>query len=282
MFRTLRFVHSWMIVSLLLSLTASQGQEKAPKLPLYPIDVAVADNGIVYVADRNLPGVWKWEEGKLSILFQGSTKYRTPLNAPRCIAIGKDGQVLVGDTSTRDVYRVSQDEAVPVTGGKIGIPMDLAVAGDGSIYVADLELRKLFLIPADSKEVEEVAAINPRGVGLSADGKIWVVSQNKEQLQTIGEGNKPEIIVPERVFQFPHQVVVDENEVAYVTDGYANAVWKVVAGSPPTKLVAGEPLQKPVGLCYADGQLYVVDPGARKVFRISLEGKVEALFELVR
>ncbi|MCY2965441.1 MAG: hypothetical protein NT069_17705 [Planctomycetota bacterium] len=36
----------------------------------YPLAVAAADNGPVYVADRNLPGVWKITDGKLELLFQ--------------------------------------------------------------------------------------------------------------------------------------------------------------------------------------------------------------------
>ena len=30
-------------------------------------------------ADRNLPGIWRVDDGKKSIYFQGSKKFRTPL-----------------------------------------------------------------------------------------------------------------------------------------------------------------------------------------------------------
>ena len=55
----------------------------------YPLDVVEADKQTAYVADRNLPGVWKITDGKAEIFFKGSKKFRTPLNAVRCLAIDK-------------------------------------------------------------------------------------------------------------------------------------------------------------------------------------------------
>ena len=38
----------------------------------YPLAAAVGGDGIVYVADRDLPGVWKYADNKWSVYFQGS------------------------------------------------------------------------------------------------------------------------------------------------------------------------------------------------------------------
>ncbi|MEM7477487.1 MAG: NHL repeat-containing protein [Planctomycetota bacterium] len=252
-----------------------------PQLPLYPVDVAAADDGTIYAVDRNLPGIWKWKDGELSVFFQGSPKYRTPLNAPRCVAIGKDGEVLVGDTATRDVYRVTQGKAEPITGGKIGIPMDLAVAKDGTVFVADLELRRLFRIPAGTGDVEEVAEINPRGVGLDADGNVWVISQDSAQLQKLDSEGKAKPVVSERTFQFPHQIAIDSAGTAYITDGYAKAIWKIEKGGKPEQVVSGEPLQNPIGITLHENKPLVVDSKARKVFRLT-DGKLEEVFEIKR
>ncbi len=274
--------HSALIFLSTLSILVSQAQTAngQGKMPPYPLDVAAAEDGTIYVADRYLPGVWKWKDGTLSVFFQGSPKYRTPLNAARAIAIGPEGEVLVADTSTRDIYKVTQDKAEPITGGKIGMPMDIAVAKDGSLYIADLELRRLFRIEAGSQEPQELAAVNPRGVGIGADGKVWVVSQQKAQLQIVDDSGKVEAVVADRKFQFPHQIAFDKDGNAYVTDGYAKAVWKVTAGAEPVKLVSGEPLVGPVGItAYKDG-LLIADPKARKVFQLSLDGKLTELFEI--
>ena len=38
----------------------------------YPIDVAVATDGTIYIADRNLPGIWTLKDGKTEVFVQAS------------------------------------------------------------------------------------------------------------------------------------------------------------------------------------------------------------------
>ena len=47
----------------------------------YPLAVVAGPDNSLYVADRNLPGIWKIQGGKAAIYYQGSKKFRTPLNA---------------------------------------------------------------------------------------------------------------------------------------------------------------------------------------------------------
>ena len=61
---------------------------------VYPLAVTAQADGVIYVADRNLPGVWKVVNGQKSIYFQGSKKFRTPLNAVRCLAIDHQGKLM--------------------------------------------------------------------------------------------------------------------------------------------------------------------------------------------
>ncbi len=258
-------------------------QETAPRqgLPLYPLDLCVNDQGLAYVVDRNLPGVWQWKEKQLSVFFAASTKFRTPLNAPRCLAFDQQGRLLVGDTSTRDIYRFNTDgQPEPITGGKIGIPMDLGVKSDGTIYVADLELRMLLRIPAGTSDVEQVAAVNPRGLFVDSKDQVWVISQDDQQLQIVADDGQVEVIVDHRVFDFPHQVVVNSAGEAFVSDGYKQAIWKVVRGSPPQMIVSGAPLQNPVGLALLDDRPVVVDPRARMAFRVNENNELEPWFEI--
>jgi hypothetical protein len=67
--------------------------------------------------------------------------FHTPRNAPRCAAIENDGQLLVGDTSTREVYRFTPNGTPqPLTAkaypGGIGIPMSIAPAAPTMIVRA--------------------------------------------------------------------------------------------------------------------------------------------------
>ncbi len=255
----------------------------APVLSLYPLDSVVDKQGRVFTVDRNLPGIWKWQADKLSLFVQGPKQYRQPLNAIRCIALDHEGKLLVGDSATRDVYRISEDgRATAITGGQIGTPMDIAVKSDGTIYVADLELRKLMRIPVGSTKVEHVADVNPRGVFVDSADKVWVVSQDVQQLLVVADDGTKEVVVDKRVFEFPHQVVVNSKGEAFVSDGYKKAIWKVVRGQAPSIVVEGLPLDNPVGLALYEDQVIVTDPRASKVMKLTPENKIEVWFEVKR
>ena len=268
--------------SILLTLcliTAANAQPPAVE-SIYPLDAVVQPGGEVVIADRNLPGLRSYKGDQLTILVQGSKKFREPLNAARAIAIDNDGKILVGDSATREIYRIDDSgKPQPLTGGAIGNAMDMAVRKDGSIMVADVETRALLRVSADGKEVKSVAKVNPRGVFVDKDDKVWVVSQDAQQLQIVGDDGQSRAIVDKRTFDFPHQVVVNAAGEAFVSDGYKKAIWKVVEGKAPEVVVSGAPLDNPVGLALAGNDLIITDPRAAKVFRLK-EGKLEVWFEV--
>lgn len=225
------------------------------------------------------PGVWKFEADILSLYFQGSKTFRTPLNAIRCVAIDHEGQLLAGDSSTRQVYRfdeAGQPQPLLTTKTGIGIPMALIADAEGNIFVADLELHWIWKLAADSTEPVKYAEVTaPRGITLDADGKLWVVSGGtKNQLVCVETDGTVNVIVKEPTFEFPHQVVLDDDKTAYVTDGYAKAVWKIPLDGTPEKWVSGEPFVNPVGLCRKGKDLLVADPQAKGVFQIDSEGNI--------
>lgn len=245
----------------------------------YPVGIAANEQGTIFLADRNLPGVLKLEGETLSVYFLGEKKFRTPLNAIRCVALDQNGKLLAGDSATREVYRFDDaGKPTPLTAGGIGIPMSIAVNKAGELFVADLELHVIWKVAAAGGKPEKFATIvAPRGLAFDAQDRLWVVSGSKDQLFRVGGDGKPEVILKGRPFEFPHQVVVDEQGTAYVTDGYARAVWKIPDGGEPTKLATGEPLMGPVGICRQGSRLLVVDPRAKAIFEVTGEGKLNAL-----
>ncbi len=238
----------------------------------YPLSAAVAADGAIYVADLNMPGIRKVVDGKFSVFFQADKKFRTPLNRVRSVAIDHEGRVLAGDTSTRQVYRFNA-EGTPeplLQGVGIGMPMALAPAPNGDLYVADLELHCIWKVPADgSAQVKFADVPAPRGLFLDKEGRLWVVSHGDNPLVRIAPDGTVEPLVTERVFDFAHNVAVDDQMNAYVTDGYAKGVWRVPAGGQPEKWVNGEPFVNPVGLTWKGPDLLVVDPRAPGLFLIA-------------
>ena len=234
-----------LILAALSLLTSSLAHaQTAPNV--YPLDAVVTASGEAIVVDRNLPGLRRYKDDQLSILVEGSKRFREPLNAPRAIALDKDGKILVGDSATREIYRIDDSgKPQPLTGGAIGIPMDIAVRQDGSLMVADVETRALLRVSADGKEIKTVAKVNPRGVFVDKDDRVWVVSQDAQQLQIVADDGTSKPVVDKRTFEFPHQVVVNAAGEAFVSDGYKKAIWKVVEGQAPRscclRFAAGQP-----------------------------------------
>ncbi len=249
---------------------------------VYPLDIASDGKGNVYVADRNLPGVWKHDGAKADVFARGSKRFREKMNTVRCVAVSPSGDVVAGDPSTREVYKLAADgTATPLVSGIIGIPVDLAFASDGTLYVADVERRVVWKLAQGAAKPEVFADVNPRGVFVDSADRLWVVSQNEQQLLRIKADGASEVIVDKRIFDFPHQVVVDTQGVAWVTDGYKHGVWKVEEGKAPELAFSGAPFQNPVGIAIVDSRLVVVDSHAQAVFRMGDDGKFAEWFKVV-
>lgn len=244
----------------------------------YPLAVAKAPTGEIYVADRNLPGIWKIVDGKASIYFQGSKKFRTPLNAVRCLAIGPDGTLYAGDSSTREVYKFdAEGKPQPLTKGYIGIPMGIVIDSKGDLFVADLERFAVFKVPTSNGEVTEfVKCSAPRGIAIDSKDRVWILANVNDSLVRYSPDKSAEVIIKGTPFEFPNQMVLDDEENAYVCDGYAKAIWQVKPGSQPEKLISGEPFKNPVGITRDGGKLIVADPHLKSLFSIDVAGKSAA------
>ena len=271
----LKSVAAARFVGVLVLIIGIRNESSAADSAQYPLSIAVSESTIM-LADRNLPGVWKLEGGQLSAYFTGSKKFRTPLNAVRCVEFDSDGKLLAGDSSTREVYRFDDEgKPVPLTDGGIGIAMDIAVNKAGDLFVSDLEIQRIMKVPKAGGKPEEVTEISGcRGLFVDKEDYLWVVSTTNDQLFRISPEGKSETIVAGRAFEFPHTVIVDDDLTAYVCDGYAKTIWKITRGGKPEAWVKGEPFDNPVGMAIQGDTIYVVDPRAVAVFQIDRAGKI--------
>ena len=270
----------WTLFALAACCPASTSRAADDESFEYPLAVA-AHGETIYVVDRNLHAIWKVEDGKPSVFVRGEKKFRTPLNAPWCVAVDAEGRVLVGDSATREVYRIEDGQPVPLTKGAIGIPLGIAIDRSGDLLVSDLELHrivKVTLSDEDSPRVEKYADVPaPSGVFLDSEDRLWVVSRRDDTLLRVSPDRKVEVIVAGRPLQFPHAVVVDREGRAYLSDGYGKAIWKVDSNGKASQWVSGEPLVGPVGMAWQGDQLLVADPRAKAVFQIDPQGKISSL-----
>ena len=273
----IRRVICWALLVGMVLGSASSNEIFAAELT-YPLAVAVDPQGAIYLADRELPGIWRINSGKRELYFEGSKKFRTPLNAVRCLAIDAQGQLLAGDSSTREVYRFdAEKKPQPLTKGGIGIPMVMAFDKAGNLYVGDVETKRIFKQAAAGGEVTEFAkVVGPRGLAIDAEDRLWVISNGgKDQLLRFTPDGKSEVIVSGKPFNFPNQIAVDKDNNAFVADGYEKTIWKIGADKKPVKFASGDPLSNPVGLAWQGDKLIVVDPRAKDfLYVVDAEGKL--------
>jgi len=252
----------------------SGGTREASKV--YPLDGVVDKTGAVWIVDRNKPGVWLYQAEQVKLEVQGSNTFRKPLNAVRCLAISPTGELALGDPATREVYRKdSTGEWKGTLNGVVGIPMDLAFLSDGTLLIADLERRVLWKQSSPGVQPEVMAKVNPRGVYVDHADRIWVVSQDEQQLLRLSKEGQVEPVVTKRTFDFPHQVVVNTKDQIWVSDGYRKGIWSWKLGEEPKLVVSGDPLKNPVGLFLVDDQPAIVDPHAQAVFKLTDSGLVK-------
>ena len=125
---------------------------------------------------------------------------------------------------------------------------------------------------------EKIAMVRaPAGITMDAEGRAWIISRGMDPVQRLAADGSLETVVAGRPFRFPHDIVLDEKGAAFVTDGLGKAIWHVVEGAEPLKLVDGAPLVNPVGISRQGGKLVVVDSRARSVFTVDSEGQLTPL-----
>ena len=244
----------------------------------YPIDVAVAGDD-VFVVDRMLPGVFKIDQqGKLSEVFRASKKFRTPLNAARCVVAAPDGSVIVGDSSTRQLFRM-EEKPVPILTNRIGIGVPYAMVFNkkGDLFVADLEPPgRIFRIPAGKTEPEPFATQpGVRGLAIDGQGNLIAVTGLAEALLKYAPDGKRTVLLGDRPFKFPNSVVVRENDI-FVSDSYKKCIWRVDASGKASEFCSSG-ISYPGGMAVAGDRLIVTDAKAKKIFSIGPDGKATEL-----
>jgi DNA-binding beta-propeller fold protein YncE len=188
--------------------------------------------------------------------------------------VGGDGNVFVADARNHRIRRITPAGRVTTvagsgsTGDTLGgfqdgpaaqcrfrCPSGLAIGADGTLYIADTGNHSIRRLRPGTGMVTTLAGGGgPQAAG-TADG--------------LGRAAR---------FREPSSLAVDGAENVYVADTGNGAVRKIDAAGRVTTLLRGGGLQAPTGVVVATGgSLLVVDPRARRIFRLSPAGSGASL-----
>ncbi len=163
-----------------------------------PHDLTVDSEGNLWIADTfnhrlrriNRQGVITTVAGNGKAEYSGDhgPALRASLNNPQGIAIDRDGDVLVADTYNNVVRRIDRNGTIttfagsepgfggdggPANKAQLNLPMAVAVAPDGSVYISDAGNSRIRRVTADGK-IQTVAGYGPAqdtyGAGFAGDG----------------------------------------------------------------------------------------------------------------
>ena len=262
------------------SVVAATGISKA-------VDVAVGQNGTIYVADTGNNRV------VVRLVSGAQTTIGTGLSAPKGVAVDAAGNVYISDTgNNRVVEVVASSGAQQVLTSAVSGPQGLAVDAVGNVYVADAGNHRVVQIsPYGELGVAPMLAytgaqtlISPVAVAVDAAGNIYVADAGNSagiikiapgggDLQTSGTGSVPSatslIGFGYSTLSTPDGIAVDAAGNLYVSDSTGDQVYEIPSGSGPGSQVftlGFTGLNSPGGLALdANGNLYVANTNSNQI-----------------
>ncbi|MDP6399882.1 MAG: NHL repeat-containing protein, partial [Candidatus Marinimicrobia bacterium] len=243
----------------------------------YPTDVAVDAGGNIYVADSYNHRIRKiTPDGVVTTLagsgYTGSTDTTGILarfNYPSGVAADDNGNVYVADKNNSRIRKISSAGVVTTLAGssygyydgtgtdaKFRYPMDVAVDGSGTVFVADQNnhlIRKIL-----------------------ADGTVTTLAGSGSSGNTNGTGT-------EASFYSPGGLDVDDNGIVYVADVNNHRIRKISVSGVVTTIAGNTPgfadgtgtqalFYEPYGIAaFGTSHLYIGDYSNQRIRSISLD-----------
>ena len=167
-----------------------------------PINITIDEDGTRYVTDTQREQIVVFSSDDKFVRAIGKTGQFRPVD----VAISGD-RLYITDIMHHQVHVLDKgtDETLFTFGdagsepGQLYHPTNLAVAGDGSIYVADTSNYRVQQFDADGQLIRSIGSIGtghgnfarPKGVALDRDDNIYVVDAAFQNIQILGPDGGP-------------------------------------------------------------------------------------------
>jgi len=273
--------------------------DTAAELPLEPAGMDVAWDGAVYAAVPDAhqvvaihpDGTTEVVAGSGSPGFSGDGSQATAasLYSPQDVAVGPDGSIYIADRGNNRVRRVGPDGVIdtvagtqslgyngdhmPATEATLHNPSGVAVADDGTVYIADTWNERVRQVGTDGVitthagngtagycgdggAARDACLYTPMGIDVAYDGSVYVADQANDRVRVIsadglidtfagtgewgygGDGG----LALDATFRGPVDVTVNLTGDVFVADLYNHAIrWVRPDGTIDTFAGKGEP-----------------------------------------
>jgi len=235
---------------------------------------------------------------------------------PYNLAVAPDGSLYVADSGNHRIQHLSPSGEVlqiwgqygnlaqgSASGGTFNEPWGIAVAADGTVYVADTWNYRIQKFTADGKFLtmwqnfgpdKTDAFYGPRGIAVDAQGHVLVVDTgNKRVVVFDADGNYLTQFggagLDPGQFDEPVGIALDAAGNVYIADTWnqrvqvfvpdsSGLIYTPVAEWPVSAWYGNSVQNKPFIAVDAQGHVYVTDPGACRVLEFSAQGQILRLW----
>ena len=264
----------------------------------FPQDAAVDGVGNVYIADTFNHRIRKVDANGYIATFAGTgipgysgnggPAAEAQLNIPEGVAVDGIGNVYIADTGNNRIRKVGADgntstvagggnptdgvgDGGPATAARLSSPQDVAVDGDGNIYIADTHNGLIRRVSADGN-ISTFAGVGtlgyggdggpatkaylnwPQDVAMDGDGNIYIADRSNDNIRKVGAdgiistvagGGNPTDGVGDggpataARLSSPQGVAVDGNGNIYIADNTYNGRIRRVSADGNISTVAG-------------------------------------------
>ncbi|MFQ6102542.1 MAG: flippase activity-associated protein Agl23 [Anaerolineae bacterium] len=245
-----------------------------------------------------------WRELTARLVFGSEGSAPGQLQGPRGIKVGPDGFIYIADSGNHRIQKFTADgEFVAAWGRQSSLdmetgtprgflePWDVAVASDGTMYVADTWNHRIQKLGAEGNLVTfwglfgqygpgdaggQSAFYGPRGITVGPDGRVYVADTGNKRIQVFESDGRFAFQwggggVLEGYLDEPVGIAIGPDGAVYVADTWNRRV-QVFAGDgtflrqwPIAGWDVGLPEEKPYLAVDAEGYVYVTDPGHYRV-----------------
>jgi len=209
----------------------------------YPHGLRVLGDGFVWIADRQMQQVLKYDAtGKLMLSLgrkgvAGDNNSTDAFNGASDVVTAPNGDIFVSDGeggNSRVVKFAKDGTFIKSWGtkgagqGELNTPHNIAMDSKGRVWVCDRGNKRLQVFDQNGTYLDQMTQFGaPASIFITRDDVMYVAASEPENRVTIGttDGKVLETI---EGLNYPHGIAVDGNGTIYVAESFGKAVLKFV------------------------------------------------------